>query len=168
MRESECVGRSSGTAVDSNGVARPVVNAAPIPGNNMRLFDDCSSSDANDGAASPAATETAAADAYVACERTIETDFGQTVWSDIWSDPQNPAAAVNDEGGTIGGNMKKLNFYSVIDNVMLYNTEKGSRHPLSMMQDVSQIQFAQINARDKLDLMTDAVDPNSKFLKDKI
>ena len=165
MRESGCVGKSSGTMSSTSNGEQPVVNAAPIPGNNMRLFDDCSSSDADEARLSPPSDETVAADAFVACQRTIESDFGQTVWSDIWSDPQNPAAAVNDEGETIGGNMKKLNFYSVIDNVMLYNTEKNSRHPLSMMQDVSQIQFAQINARDTLDVMTDAVDPNSKFLK---
>merc|ERR1711990_1251743 len=150
MRESECVGRSSGTATDSNGAEQPVVNAAPIPGSNMRLFDDCSSSDATDPTLDPPSTEIAAADAYNACERAIESDFGQTVWST--SGPKNE--------GT-GPDMKLLNFYSVIDSVMLHNTEKDSRHPLSMMQDVSQIQYAQINARDTLDIMTDAVDPNN-------
>merc|ERR1719394_485208 len=150
MRESGCVGRSSGTMTATNSVEEPVVNAAPIPGSNMRLFDDCSSSDAVDATLSPPETETAAADAYQACARTIDTDFGQTVWT---------TGSPNNEG--TGPDMRKLNFYSVIDNVMLYNTEANSRHPLSLMQDVSQIQYAQINARDTLDFMTDAVDPNN-------
>ena len=62
--------------------------------------------------------------------------------------------------------MKKLNYYSVISDVMLYNTEKHSRHPMSLRQDVSRIQYAQINARankwTSTDFMTDIVDPNSK------
>ena len=152
MRESGCVGRSSGTMTATNSVEEPVVNAAPIPGSNMRLFDDCSSSSSTDATLSPPSGETAAADAYQACARTIDTDFGQTVWT---------TGSPNNEG--TGPDMRKLNFYSVIDKVMLYNTEANSRHPLSLMQDVSQIQYAQINARDTLDFMTDAVDPNSKF-----
>merc|ERR1719394_967292 len=150
MRESGCVGRSSGTMTATNSVEEPVVNAAPIPGSNMRLFDDCSSSSLTDATDSPPSDETAAADAYQACARTIDTDFGQTVWT---------TGSPNNEG--TGPDMRKLNFYSVIDKVMLYNTEANSRHPLSLMQDVSQIQYAQINARDTLDFMTDAVDPNN-------
>ena len=67
-----------------------------------------------------------------------------------------------------GPNMKSLNFYSVVNNVQLYNTEKNTNHPISLNQDVSRIQMAQIRARDKpfdvsdFDFMTDAVDPTSK------
>ena len=57
--------------------------------------------------------------------------------------------------------MKSLNFYSVVNNVHLYNTEKNTNHPISLSQDVSRIQMAQINARDKNDFMTDAVDQAS-------
>jgi len=115
-----------------------VWNAAPIPGSTFKLFDDCS-----DGTNS------------ATCTRKIEEDYGQTTWDT--NAPKN-----NNDGS--GPNMKKLNFYSVIDNVMLYNTEKFSNHKMSLMQDVSRIQYAQINARDSLDFMTDAVDTTNPEL----
>jgi len=141
MREAECVGRG-GSANDGDGASQPVYNASPIPGSDMKLFEDCSNA---------GLTGTDAANAYRDCDMDVEDDFGQTVWADTG----NP----NNEG--TGPDMRKLNFYSVIDNVMLYNTEANSNHPLSLMQDVSQIQYAQINARDSFDFMTDAVDPNN-------
>merc|ERR1712227_491186 len=118
--------------------ATNVWNAAPIPGSTFKLFNDCS-----DGTNS------------ASCTDKIESDFGQTTWDS--NAPKN-----NNDGS--GPNMKKLNFYSVIDNVMLYNTEKFSNHKMSLMQDVSRIQYAQINARDSLDFMTDAVDPTNPEL----
>merc|ERR1712227_763444 len=115
-----------------------VWNAAPIPCSTFKLFNDCS-----DGTNS------------ASCTDKIEDDYGQTTWDS--NAPKN-----NNDGS--GPNMKKLNFYSVIDNVMLYNTEKFSNHKMSLMQDVSRIQYAQINARDSLDFMTDAVDPTNPEL----
>merc|ERR1711990_1020627 len=115
--------------------AEHVWNAAPIPGSTFKLFEDCS-----DGTNSQN------------CADNIEDDYGQTTWD---------ANAPKIDG--IGPNMKKLNYYSTIDNVMLYNTEAGTRHPISLMQDVSRIQYAQMNARDTNDLFTDAVDPSNTF-----
>ena len=115
--------------------AEHVWNAAPIPGSTFKLFEDCS-----DGTDSQN------------CADNIEDDYGQTTWD---------ANAPKIDGN--GPNMKKLNFYSTIDNVMLYNTEAGTRHPISLMQDVSRIQYAQMNARDTNDLFTDAVDPSNNF-----
>ena len=135
MRQAECVG-SSGA----------IWNAAPIPDSSMKIFDDCSSE--NKPNAGQAATE------FAACQRTVASDFGQTVW-----DPNAPKK----NSDMSGPDMKTLNYYSVLDNIMLYNTEANTNHPMSLMQDVSQIQYAQILARDnQLDFMTDAVDPNSK------
>merc|ERR1711990_118577 len=51
------------------------------------------------------------------------------------------------------------NYYSVIDDVVLRNTESGTNHPMSMTQDVSQIQYAQILARDAHNLHNDVIDP---------
>jgi len=113
-----------------------VWNAAPIPGSSFKLFDDCNDN-GNDN---------------TGCTREIDSDFGELTWDDN-------APKID---GT-GPNMKKLNYYSTIDNVMLYNTEAGTRHPISLMQDVSRIQYAQMNARDTNDLFTDAVDPSSNF-----
>ena len=136
MRQAECVGRA--------GDSGNVWNAAPIPGSSMKLFEDCS--DVNEEDADDAA------DAFSTCDKNIEDDYGQTVWD---------ASAPKDNANN-GPNMKKLNYYSVLDDVMLYNTEKFSNHKMSLMQDVSRIQFAQINARDTLDFMTDAVSSGSK------
>jgi len=106
-----------------------VWNASPIPlDNSMKLFEDCSDTEETD--------ETDAADAFSNCDLTIESDFGQTVW---------------DASAPSGANMKLLNFYSVKADVMLYNTEIASNHPLSLKQDVSQIQYAQIDARSDTD-----------------
>jgi hypothetical protein len=134
MRQAECVGRS---AVD-------VWNAAPIPDSSMKIFDDCS--DENDD------TQGTADASFSGCARTIASDFGQTVWD---------SNAPKQNSDMSGPDMKKLNFYSVLDDIMLYNTEKETNHKMSLMQDVSQIQYAQILARDTLDFMTDAVDPNN-------
>jgi len=112
-----------------------VWNAAPIPGSSFKVFNDCSNG-----------TNSAS------CTDKIEDDYGQTTWD---------ANAPKIDG--TGPNMKKLNYYSTIDNVMLYNTEAGTRHPISLMQDVSRIQYAQMNARDTNDLFTDAVDPSNSF-----
>jgi len=104
-------------------------NAAPIKGAayTFKLFKDC-----NGGCT--------AAD-------TIESDWGETLW-----DTNAPQ-----DSGNNGPDMKKLNYYSVIDDVMLYNTEIDSNHPLSLKQDVSRIQFDQITQRDLNDVNTDAV-----------
>jgi len=133
MREAECVGKSN--------AAR---NAAPIPGSSFKLFEDCSDEEEDD--------ESDANDAFDNCILTIEDDFGETLWD---------VNAPKQDGN--GPDMRKLNYYSTIDNVMLYNTEAGTRHPISLMQDVSRIQYAQMNARDTNDLFTDAVDPNNNF-----
>ena len=135
MRQAECVGRS----------ASSVWNAAPIKGSSMKIFEDCSD-------VSMSYTPWAAT-AFSECDKIIESDFGQTLWDE--STPRN-----HNDGS--GPDMKKFNYYSVIDNVMLYNTEKYSNHPISLTQDVSRIQYAQIIARDN-DFMTDAVDPSSKL-----
>merc|ERR1712046_235123 len=144
MRDAECVGRA-GPVGTANGVGTtPVWNASPIKGNSMKLFNECS--DSNEGGAAAAALF------YTNCVDEIAADYGQHVW--------DPAAPVNNNDNT-GPDMKKLNFYSVIDDVMLYNTEANTNHPLSLMQDVSQIQYAQILARNPDNFMTDAVNPNS-------
>ena len=133
--------------VDRAGDSGNVWNAAPIPKLEMKLFEDCSDVSQQD--------PTQAASAFSACDTKIQADFGQTVWDSGFS-PKTDAGN--------GPNMKKLNYYSVLDDVMLYNTEKFSNHKMSLMQDVSRIQFAQINARDTLDFMTDAVATGSKLL----
>ena len=125
MRTAECVGRG----------AANVWNASPIPagdGVSFKLFNDCSNPDAVD--------DTAAALAFSTCSDTIEADHGQDTWV---------------AGAPTGTpNMKLLNFYSVKAGVELYNTEIDSNHPLSLVQDVSQIQYAQITGRDDTDLDT--------------
>ena len=139
MRQAECVGRA--------GNSGNVWNAAPIPGLNMKLFEDCSNANEQDASD--------AADDFDNCALTIESDYGQTVWDSGFTPKDN----LNN-----GPDMKKLNYYSTIDDVMLYNTEINSNHKMSLMQDVSRIQFAQINARDTLDFMTDAVATNSELI----
>ena len=135
MRQKECVGKSGS-----------YWNAAPIPDSSMKIFDDCSSENQASGA--QALTD------FGNCDRTVASDFGQTVWD---------TNAPKKNSDMSGPDMKKLNYYSVLDDIMLYNTEKETNHKMSLMQDVSQIQYAQILARDnQLDFMTDAVDPNSK------
>merc|ERR1712046_449443 len=144
MRDAECVGRAGPVGTANGDGGTPVWNASPIKGNSMKLFNECSNADE--------ANVAAAATFYTSCSDEIADDFGQHVW--------DPAAPVNNNDNT-GPDMKKLNFYSVIDDVMLYNTEANTNHPLSLMQDVSQIQYAQILARNPDNVMTDAVNPNS-------
>jgi len=130
MKEAECVGRG-GTQAATSTTVYPVWNASPIRGNTagsgfeFKLFNDCSDAAETD--------PTDAADAFEACTATIDSDHGQTTW------------VTDAPTGT--PNMKLLNFYSVKADVSLYNTEIDSNHPLSLVQDVSQIQYAQIQAR---------------------
>jgi hypothetical protein len=145
MRDAECVGRAGpagttpGTTTAGGSVA--VWNAAPIKSNNLRLFEDCNNS--------AQGTSLLRNDAFDGCSTTIVSDYGQHIW-----DATAPTNANNN-----APNMAKLNYYSVIDNVKLANTEKNTNHPMSLTQSVSQIQFAQITARDTNDVNTDVVDP---------
>jgi len=105
--------------------AANVWNASPIPGSTFKLFNDCSDADE--------AVQATAEGAFSGCTDTIEDDHGQDTW--VATAPTGTP------------NMKLLNFYSVKADVSLFNTEIDSNHPLSLIQDVSQIQYAQIQAR---------------------
>jgi len=112
--------------------AANVWNASPIPGSTFKLFNDCSDADE--------AVQATAEGAFSGCTDTIEDDHGQDTW------------VANAPTGS--PNMKLLNFYSVKADVSLFNTEIDSNHPLSLIQDVSQIQYAQIQARSDTSLDT--------------
>ena len=132
MRAAECVGRAGDIGAtpgtDSNGDNIEVWNAAPIPNSNIKLFDDC-----NDLSQATSALKN---DAFRSCDRTIVSDIGEDLWDE--TAPQN---------GGQGPDMMTLNFYSVIDNALLQSTHVNSNNPWSKTEDISQIQYAQINAR---------------------
>lgn len=124
MREAQCVGRSgpvgsAPSAADDDGDFHPVWNASPIATKSVKLFQDCNNAGETD--------DTAAANAIKDCVSTVESDHGQEIWN-----PSYP-----------GSDMRKLNFYSVLE-VTLKNTEIDTAHPMTLTQEISQIQFEQI------------------------